>query len=246
MICFADYHTHTYYSHGKGSVRDNVEAAARKGLEEIAISDHGPNHLSLFGIKDLTVLSRIREDLKAACAEFPQVKGLVSIEANIISTDGDLDLPPERAHLVDLVQAGLHASVRLASARDFGRIYGWHYLGKLWEPWSKRSRFYNTEAVVNAVYKNRIHIITHPGHRFNIDTRAVAKACRERGTAMEINCGHDHTTVEYLRIAAEEGVQFVIGSDAHSPERVGDFAKGIRLAKAAGLSPEQIINARAL
>ena len=33
---------------------------------------------------------------------------------------------------------------------------------------------------------------------------------------MEINCGHDHTTVEYLRIAAEEGVQFVIGSDAHS------------------------------
>ena len=119
MICFADYHTHTYYSHGKGSVRDNVEAAARKGLEEIAISDHGPNHLSLFGIKDLTVLSRIREDLKAACAEFPQVKGLVSIEANIISTDGDLDLPPERAHLVDLVQAGLHASVRLASARAF-------------------------------------------------------------------------------------------------------------------------------
>ena len=99
---------------------------------------------------------------------------------------------------------------------------------------------------MNAVYKNRIHIITHPGHRFNIDTRAVAKACRERGTAMEINCGHDHTTVEYLRIAAEEGVQFVIGSDAHSPERVGDFAKGIRLAKAAGLSPEQIINARAL
>ena len=150
-------------------------------IEEIAISDHGPNHLSLFGIKDLTVLSRIREVLKAACAEFPQVKGLVSIEANIISTDGDLDLPPERAHLVDLVQAGLHASVRLASARDFGRIYGWHYLGKLWEPWSKRSRFYNTEAVVNAVYKNRIHIITHPGHRFNIDTRAVAKACREQG-----------------------------------------------------------------
>jgi len=246
MICFADYHTHTYYSHGKGSVRDNIAAAARVGLEEVAISDHGPNHLFGFGMKSLMVLERIRADIAAARAEFPQVKCLVSIEANIISTAGDLDLPPEKAHLVDLVQAGLHASVRLASWGDFRRMYGWHYLGKLWDPWSKRSRFYNTEAVVNAIYKNRIHIITHPGHRFNVDTRAVARACRERGTAMEINCGHDHTTVEYLRIAADEGVQFVIGSDAHSPERVGDLAKGIRLAQAAGLSVKQIMNARAL
>ena len=184
--------------------------------------------------------------MAAACAEFPQVKGLVSIEANIISTAGDLDLPPEKAHLVDMVQAGIHASVRLASAGDFSRMYGWHYLGKLWEPWSRKARIYNTDAVVNAVYKNRIHVLTHPGHRFNIDTRAVARACRDRGTAMEINCSHDHTTVEYLHIAAAEGVRFVIGSDAHTPERVGDFAKGIMLARAAGLGPEQIINARAL
>lgn len=246
MYCFADYHTHTRYSHGRGSVRDNVAAAAERGLEEIAISDHGPNHLFGYGIKSLDTLKQIRSDLEAACAEFSQVKGLVGIEANIISTEGDLDLPPEEAHLVDIVQAGLHAMVRLADARQFRRIYGWHYLGKLWDPWSKRSRIYNTDAVINAVYKNRIHIVTHPGHRFNIDTRAVARACRERGTAMEINCSHDHITVEYIRIAADEGVKFVIGSDAHSPERVGDFSRGIELARAAGLEPDQIINARAV
>lgn len=246
MYCFADYHTHTRYSHGKGSVRDNVRAAAARGLEEVAISDHGPNHLFGYGIGSLDRLKDIRRDLEAACAEFPQVKGLVGIEANIISIEGQLDLPLEQAHLVDMVQAGLHAMVRLASFRAFTQIYGWHYLGKVWDPWSKRSRINNTEAVVNAVYKNRIHVLTHPGHRFNIDTREVARACRERGTAMEINCSHDHTTVEYLRIAAEEGVKFVIGSDAHSPERVGDFVKGIRLAQAAGLGPEQIINARVM
>ena len=42
---FFDLHTHTTYSHGKGSVENNVRAAFNKNLEYIAISDHGPGHL---------------------------------------------------------------------------------------------------------------------------------------------------------------------------------------------------------
>ena len=34
-----DLHTHTTYSHGKGSVEDNVRAAMNRGLSYIAISD---------------------------------------------------------------------------------------------------------------------------------------------------------------------------------------------------------------
>ncbi len=44
-----DHHTHTVYSHGKGTIEDNVRAAA-KGLTSIAITDHGPGHLT-YGIK---------------------------------------------------------------------------------------------------------------------------------------------------------------------------------------------------
>ena len=46
----ADYHTHTIFSHGKGTIEDNVDWAIKKGLKEIAISDHGPGHLT-YGVK---------------------------------------------------------------------------------------------------------------------------------------------------------------------------------------------------
>ena len=35
-----DYHTHTNYSDGKGSVMDNALAARQRGLKEIAVTDH--------------------------------------------------------------------------------------------------------------------------------------------------------------------------------------------------------------
>ena len=46
----ADYHSHTTYSDGKGSVLDNVRAARKKGIMTIAISDHGWGH-GFFGLK---------------------------------------------------------------------------------------------------------------------------------------------------------------------------------------------------
>ena len=41
MKIIADYHTHTVYSHGKGSIEDNVKVAIEKNIEKIGISDHG-------------------------------------------------------------------------------------------------------------------------------------------------------------------------------------------------------------
>lgn len=53
MNLYGDYHTHTIYSHGSGTIEDNVKAAINKGLKEIAICDHGPGHY-LYGVKKKT------------------------------------------------------------------------------------------------------------------------------------------------------------------------------------------------
>lgn len=244
MYLFADYHTHTRYSHGRGTVRDNVKAALVKGLEEIAISDHGPAHMFGIGMESVSVLDRIRQDATSAMEKHPGIKVLVGIESNVISVDGTLDLPPQFREKVDVMQAGLHLMVRPSSWIAGLLFYSLHYFRWLGAPIRSRSRIANTEAVVNAVYHNDVDIITHPGHRMDIDTLALARACAETNTALEINTSHRHITPEFIEVAAKQGAQFVIGSDAHTPERVADFDWGITLARQVGLTSEQIRNAR--
>ncbi len=244
MYIFADYHTHTCYSHGKGSVMENAATARKLGIETIAISDHGPSHLWGIGIAGFHILDQIRSEAKLAMKEYPSVQVLVGIEANVTSIQGDIDVSNEARAKLDILQVGLHLMVRPEELLDGLTRMGYHFLRGLTRGCRKKTRLLNTEAIVNAVYKNPIDVITHPGHRLNIDTLELARACVAQKTAFEINTSHNHTTVDFIRMVADQGCEFVIGSDAHTPERVGDFAKGIKLVKEAGLSVDQIRNAR--
>ena len=64
MNITVDYHTHTTYSHGKGSILDNALSAKERGLSEIAITDHGYGHHA-FGIKQKK-LPEMKENCKKA------------------------------------------------------------------------------------------------------------------------------------------------------------------------------------
>lgn len=241
MKLFADYHTHTIYSHGKGTIKENVEAAIKKGLEEIVISDHGPGHLT-YGVsrKNLIKMRREIDELKK---EYDNINILLGVEANIVSIDGDIDVNDEDMKILDKLLVGFHNGAKPKTPKDFYLLYVKNHLGKIM-PWLREEcRKTNTVAVIKAVNKYNIDIITHPGAKIDIDTRALAKAAAKRNTALEINASHGFLTVEYVKIAMEEGVNFTIDSDAHKPENVGNFAKGIRVAEEANLPVERILNA---
>ena len=59
---------------------------------------------------------------------------------------------------------------------------------------------------------------------------------------MEINDKHAHLTVSEIKLAAGCDVKFVIGSDAHVPEKVGSFEGPLERALEAGLDPARIVN----
>jgi len=241
---FADYHTHTRYSHGKGTIADNVAFARQRGLSEVAITDHGPASLLMSNLIRRTDWVQIRREIEVQNGIYRDIRILFGVEANIVSLDGDLDVPREVLSQMDIVLAGLHLFVVPASLRaGVSLIINNAWLSRLSRNLGRRARRDNTRAVIRAVRKNRIDIITHPGLQLSIDTRELARVCADHGTALEINTSHREVTTDFIQCAAEEGVRFAIGSDAHDPWRVGDLGQGLALAQAAGLRPDQVINA---
>lgn len=238
-----DYHTHTIYSkhhHGKGTVEENVRAAEEKGLKEVAISDHGPSHL-MYGL-ETDRLSRLEEEIRRARQAHPGIRVFLSVEANIINRDGSLDIPPQLWDRFDFVMAGYHYGAFSQSPGHDLWVHARNLFFHTFRTTTKGMRIENTELVLRALYKNDIKILTHPGDKAEIDLVEVARACRERGTWMEINNSHPFLSVRGIALAAREDVRFVIGSDAHQPHRVGNYANALARIQASGIDPGLVVN----
>jgi folate-dependent phosphoribosylglycinamide formyltransferase PurN len=89
---------------------------------------------------------------------------------------------------------------------------------------SKKLQRSNTKAYVNAIKLNPIDVITHLNFCAFADALEVAKVASDYGTYLELNAKKEHLTDQELcDIVAKTNVQFVIGSDAHTPDRVGEI-----------------------
>ena len=240
---FADLHTHTLYSHGRGSVRDNVFMAQKRGLRLVGISDHGPGMLFGLGVNRAGTLLHIKDLTRQLAPEFSGIRILAGVEANVISTDGRLDVPKKILRQLDYVMAGLHLQIWPASLADGRKLVLDNLVGaRLSQRLAQRARVENTKALVEAIHKNDIDVITHPGLKLSINTWELARAAAARGTALEINAGHRQVTVEFILLARRAGAKFILGSDAHRPERVGQLDYAVELARKAGLEADDILN----
>ena len=235
-----DLHTHTTFSHGKGSIEDNVKAGILKGLKTIGISDHGPGHVT-YGVKrsNIAVMRREIERLKPL---YPEIEILLGIEANIINPSGKLDVNEVEQKQFDYLLAGYHYGVfGEAPAQALG-LHVRNFILNKFHGSTENQRKHNTELAIKAIYENKIKILTHPGDKGAFDIGEIALACADRGTLMEISTWHDWLTVEGIEQAARTDVRFVISSDAHTPERIGDCQGAVDRSIAAGLDFERVEN----
>ncbi len=236
-----DLHTHTRYSrvgfylHAKGTIMENVEAAVNCGLDEVAITDHGPKEL--YGL-DPKKIPDMRRDIAEAEARFPDIKVSLGVEANIMDSPNGLDVSPEDIKDYDFINAGYHYGVPRC-----GMIANWITF-KLPVPqsWKDKMKRKNTELALRALHNNKIKIITHPGDKAFIDIEEIAKACEQTGTLIEINARHRRPNLEDLKVMANYAVDFIISSDAHKPDKVGRYVQSLGLALAAGIAVSRIVN----
>lgn len=235
-----DLHTHTTFSHGKGSIEDNVLVALEKGLKTIGISDHGPGHVS-YGIKRSAV-PVMRDEIARLRKKYPQIEILLGIEANIMNPSGRLDVMAQEYEQYDYILAGYHYGIFGEKPLRAGLLHSVNFIREHSGIHAKFAKRWNTEMTIKALYENPIKVLTHPGDKGEFDIAEIAKACAECGTWMEISNWHKDLTVESIRIAAKEDVQFILSSDAHVPQRVGGYEGGLQRAMEAGLDLDRIVN----
>lgn len=231
-----DHHTHTVYSHGTGTIEDNVKVAVSKGLKSIAITDHGPGHLT-YGIKR-NKIDEMRAEIERLKAVYPQIEILLGVEANTVTRGNFIDVRDNEKDKFDILLAGYHYGILGANmVSNFIHAHADFLFGR-----SNGLRMMNNSMIRNALFKNKIDILTHPCDKGPFDIEDIARACEKTGTLIEINGKHKHLSVEEIKVAAEYDVKFVIGSDAHSPEYVGEFKEQLIRALKAGLDPARIVN----
>lgn len=242
MILLGDYHTHTKYSrfnHGKGTVLENASTAHAKGLKQIAITDHGFNH-PFFGIRRKDIPD-LKEDILNA-REVTGVDILLGIEANLISFDGDVDLMEEDLQDFDIILMGYHKFV-LGKKKyiDTFSLQKTNGIAKIFTPSAERISK-NTTGFLKALDKYPIDIITHLNYGAPTDTLAVAKMAREKGVYVELNGKRINFTDREIVTMANEGVKFIINSDAHTPDRVGENNTAMNLVYRLGIPSSLIAN----
>lgn len=218
-----DLHVHTIASgHAFSTVAEIAWAAAEKGLEAVAVADHGPalgGGPHLFHFWNLRVIPR----------RLDGVVVLRSAEANIVDPGGGLDLPDEVLKTLDIVQAGLHP--------------GCGYDGRTAEE--------NTRALVGAIRHPLVDVVVHPGNpAYPVDIEEVVAAAAREGKALEINnasyvyvrSGSRENDLRIAEAARRAGAFIAVGSDAHIAAFAGEFRHAVEVLEDTGFEPDRVIN----
>lgn len=222
-----DLHGHSHFSgDGKHTLEQMVEAAAARGYSYWAVTDHAEN-LTMNGMSREVIAQR-----RGAIAELQErcdLRILQGLELNI-AMDGTVDYDPELLATMDWNVASIHSHMRYGSAEQTART-------------------------LTAIANPHVHAIGHPTGRkigvrpgYEIDLAAILEACRETGTALEVNASPRRLDLsgEMVRRAVEAGVTLTISCDAHS---VGDLASlryGVWTAQRGWATPADVLNTRSL
>lgn len=228
MHLFGDYHTHTRYSsgkhnskHAKGSIYDNALIAKQKGLNEIGITEHGLSH-KLYGLQK-NKIEKIRQEIENIENEL-SIKILLGIEANIISSDGDIDMTEEEIKLFDYIVVGFHSFARAKSLKEYFKFFLPNILGLK----RKKDIHRNTRSLSLAMKKYPIRFISHPGVNMPLNFEEICKVANATNTLLEINGKRIAYKKNDIKLIKKNKNKLIINSDAHSPNSVGEVNKPLK------------------
>jgi DNA polymerase (family 10) len=221
-----DFHMHCTRSDGADSLETMIAAAAARGYEYHAISDHSWGR-GVRGVAPAGLLAQ-RDEVRAL-GERHGIHTLCAAEVDILP-DGSLDYDDVVLAELDLAIASIHSALDLSRAEQTARL-------------------------IRACENPYVTIIGHPTGRnvssfpgYDFDTDAVFAAAARTGTALEIDGQPNRLDLPsgLARRARDFGVTFTCDSDAHRAGELAHVEYAVGQARRAWITPAEVLNARPL
>jgi DNA polymerase (family 10) len=220
-----DLHVHSIWSgDGRSSLEDMVATAAARGLDYVAITEHGED-LAINGLSRAKVLAEL-EALDVLGSRYVGLTILHGAELNI-GPDGTLDYDDAFLDGFQWCVASVHSHFDLDAARQ-------------------------TERVVRAMEHPAVNAIGHlTGRRIGmrpgieLDVEAVLAAAAATGTALEINSHLDRLDVPsdlLVRARDVPDLVFVISTDAHHTTEYDNVRWGVANARRGWVDAARVAN----
>ncbi len=218
-----DLHTHTDLTDGRASLEAMLGAAATRGYDYYAVTDHAPD-LPMHRMTDEKMLAQ-RERIHALQDRFPSMTLLHGSELNI-GPDGRVDWGAEFLDGFDVTVASVHSHFR-------------------------QPRDEMTARVIKAMENPHVNVIGHLTTRLigrrepvDLDLDAVFAAAARTGTALEIDAYPDRLDLrdDHVRRAKRHGVRFAIDTDSHAIGHLDFMRYGVGVAQRGWLTPGDVIN----
>ncbi|AFA49283.1 phosphatase [Acetobacterium woodii] len=216
-----DAHTHTIASgHAYNTILELIDAAAKKNLEMICVTEHGP---ALPGSPTPLFFANYR----VIPGKINNVKLLKGIESNIMDVDGNTDIPMEFITSLEIISASLHTPT-----------------------FKPQSKMENTSAVLGAIANPHVDFICHLGNpTYELDYEVILQDAKKHNTLIEINNGSffirkgSKPNCEWIANRCKElEIPIIIGSDTHFASDIGDFPYVDKVLEAIDFPDELIIN----
>ncbi len=219
-----DLHTHTLASgHAYSTILEMAQAARDKGLQLLAMTEHGP---AMRGSCQHTYF----ENIKVIPRERYGVQTLFGVELNILDPEGHVDIEERLLPAMDICVASLHIPC-----------------------YAPRSMEENTNAYIRAMENPYVNIIGHPDDpRYPIDLKAVVEAAKENHVILEMNNSSLAPTsfrkatkegyLEFLELCQSYDQPIIMDSDAHVDIDVGNHCYVAEILEEAQFPEHLIMN----
>jgi DNA polymerase (family 10) len=218
-----DLHVHTKDSDGVNSLEEMAEAAKKRGLKYLALTNHSKSLRVAHGLDDKRFLELNKKIEKFN--EKGSIKLLKGVELEILK-DGSLDLKDDSLKQFDFVIGALHQNLNMGN-KDL------------------------TDRLIKAINSGKINAVAHPTDRIigqreglKLDFNRVMEACENNDVLLEIDGYPERSDLPFdlVKKAKDYKIKFSLSSDSHRIEHLRFLEFASAIARRGWLEKKDVIN----